>query len=75
MPICPQQDVSVLGSFLEAALLNFQPRLIEFVGQLRASLSQPFLDQDFRDQQLEPCDEPAVIDIHTHTHTHTHTHY
>jgi hypothetical protein len=32
VPICPEQDVSVLGSFLEAALLNFQPCLTEFVG-------------------------------------------
>jgi hypothetical protein len=32
VPICPQQHISVLGSFLEAALLNFSPRLIELIG-------------------------------------------
>jgi hypothetical protein len=32
VPICPQQHIPVLGSFLQPALLNFSPRLIDFVG-------------------------------------------
>jgi hypothetical protein len=32
VPICPQQHIPVLGRFLQAALLNFSPRLIEFIG-------------------------------------------
>src|SRR6476660_4583414 len=66
VPIRPQQHISVLGSFLEAALLNFSPRLIDLIGQLGSALSQPFLDKHFGDQALEPHNEAAVVDIHTH---------
>jgi hypothetical protein len=31
VPIYPQQHISVLGSFLEAASLNFSPRLIRLI--------------------------------------------
>jgi hypothetical protein len=33
LPICPQHDVSLLGGFLQAALLKFYPRPIELVSR------------------------------------------
>jgi hypothetical protein len=66
VPICPQQRISVLRSFLQAASLNFSPRLIEFIGQLGPPMSQSFLNQHFGNQALEPHNEAAVFHIHTH---------
>src|SRR5262249_58880911 len=37
----------------------------------RSPLSQPFLDQHFGNQALEPHNEAAVVDIHTHPRTPT----
>jgi hypothetical protein len=48
-------------------LLNFSPRLIDFIGQLGSPLSQPLLDQHFGNQALEPHNEAAIIDVHTHS--------
>src|SRR5262249_92615 len=62
--ICPQQGVPVLGSVLEATLLELERRPIELVDQLGVPLPQPFLGQELGRQALEPRDEPAVIGIH-----------
>jgi hypothetical protein len=66
VPIRAQHNISILGSFFESALINFEPRLVEFVGQLRAPRSQPFRDQDLGGQTLEPRDESGVVHMHAH---------
>src|SRR5262249_31402292 len=62
--ICPEHDVSVLGSSFETALLKFKQHLIEGILGVGARLSQPFRDQGLRQQTLKPRDYPAVLDVH-----------